>query len=446
MEKTTTTNGATLNQLVEKAEALAREALAYAMSPDFYAQIGLVFIAVLLAYALAGIARRYIRNLLAEDRINISSLKRFVRVSVDLLNPFLNILLLMIMVDVSEAWLSDSWLVRISQSMAIVWLLYSVNARFINSYYIKLFVKWVIIPIALLAALGWLDSVTQYLESISIELGNIQVSVYGIVRILVFGAVLFWLGRVSNSTGQRIIRKQAALDAGTKEVFAKLFQVAVIAIVFVLLLQLMGINLTALAVFGGAVGVGLGFGLQSIASNFISGVIILLDRSLTVGDYVEMADGSKGIIRELNMRSAILETFDGKDIVVPNEKFITSEFTNWTHKNSKQRYSLEFSVAYDTDFEVLFDLVREVVASHPKVLSGDHIELEERPDCEIKDFGDSGINILVEYWMDGIDDGRNRVGADLNYMILQALRKNNIAIPFPQREVRVVNEPGYFKG
>jgi small-conductance mechanosensitive channel len=431
---------------IQRGEALLRQALEYAVSPNFYAQIGLVFVAVLLAYFIAGVARRFTHHLLKEDRIGITGLKRFVGVASEMLNPFLNILLLMIMVDVSQSWLGESWLVRIGQSMAIVWLLYMVNVRFVRTYYIKMFVKWVVIPIALLAALGWLTSVTQYLESISIELGNIQISVYGIFRMLVFGAVLFWLGRISNSAGQKLIRNQEALDAGTKEVFAKLFQVVVIAGVFILLLQLMGINLTALAVFSGAVGVGLGFGLQSIASNFISGVIILLDRSLTVGDYVEMEDGRSGIIRELNMRSAILETFDGKDIVVPNEKFITTEFTNWTHKNNKQRYSLEFSVAYDTDFEVLFDLVRGVVASHPKVLSGDHIDLEERPDCEIKDFGDSGINILVEYWMEGIDDGKNRVGADLNYMILQALRAHGIVIPFPQREVRLLNEQGHYKG
>ena len=428
---------------LQRGEDLLQRTLEYAVSPSFYAQIGLIFVAVLLAYFVAGVARRFTRHMLQEDRISLTSVKRFVGVASEMLNPFLNILLLMITVDVSQSWLGESWLVRIGQSMAIVWLLYMVNARFVRSYYVKMFVKWVVIPIALLAALGWLTPVTGYLESISLELGNIQISVYGIVRMLVFGAVLFWLGRVSNSAGQKIIRNQEALDAGTKEVFAKLFQVVVIAGVFILLLQLMGINLTALAVFSGAVGVGLGFGLQSIASNFISGVIILLDRSLTVGDYVEMEDGRAGIIRELNMRSAVLETFDGKDIMVPNEKFITTEFINWTHKNNKQRYSIEFSVAYDTDFDTLFDLIRGVVAAHPKVLSGDHVDVEERPDCEIKDFGDSGINILVEYWMEGIDDGRNRVGADLNYMILQALRAHDIVIPFPQREVRMLN--GYAK-
>ncbi|MCB1789658.1 MAG: mechanosensitive ion channel [Gammaproteobacteria bacterium] len=428
---------------LQRGEDLLQRTLEYAVSPSFYAQIGLIFVAVLLAYFVAGVARRFTRHMLQEDRISLTSVKRFVGVASEMLNPFLNILLLMITVDVSQSWLGESWLVRIGQSMAIVWLLYMVNARFVRSYYVKMFVKWVVIPIALLAALGWLTPVTGYLESISLELGNIQISVYGIVRMLVFGAVLFWLGRVSNSAGQKIIRNQEALDAGTKEVFAKLFQVVVIAGVFILLLQLMGINLTALAVFSGAVGVGLGFGLQSIASNFISGVIILLDRSLTVGDYVEMEDGRAGIIRELNMRSAVLETFDGKDIMVPNEKFITTEFINWTHKNNKQRYTIEFSVAYDTDFDTLFDLIRGVVAAHPKVLSGDHVDVEERPDCEIKDFGDSGINILVEYWMEGIDDGRNRVGADLNYMILQALRAHDIVIPFPQREVRMLN--GYAK-
>jgi len=208
---------------------------------------------------------------------------------------------------------------------------------------------------------------------------------------------------------------------------------------FIILLQIMGINLTTLAVFGGALGVGIGFGLQAIASNFVSGIILLLDRSLTVGDFVEMDDGRRGIIRELNMRSTTLETFDGKDIMVPNEQFITTSFTNWTHKNNKQRYSLEFQVAYKTDLDELFRLVRDVVDSHPQVISGPDIPIEERADAEISGFADSGINILVEFWMEGIDDGPNRVGADLLLMIWGVLREHGIVIPFPQREVKIVD-------
>ena len=202
----------------------------------------------------------------------------------------------------------------------------------------------------------------------------------------------------------------------------------------------MGINLTALAVFGGALGVGLGLGLQSIASNFISGIIILLDKSLTVGDYVELEDGQKGVVREFKMRYAVLETFDGKDILVPNEKFISSSLINWTHKNLKQRYRIDFSVAYKTDIRAMVEIVKEAVAAHPQVISGDDIPFEELPDCEIDSFGDSGVNMFVEFWMEGVDDGKNRVGGDLLLTVFETLRDHNIEIPFPQREVRVINE------
>ena len=177
-----------------------------------------------------------------------------------------------------------------------------------------------------------------------------------------------------------------------------------------------------------------------IASNFISGIIILLDKSLTIGDYIELEDGRTGVLRELTMRSATLETYDGKDIMVPNETFITTSFTNWTHNNPQQRYDLTFSVAYSTDIPALIEIVRDVVASHPQVLSGEGVPKAEQPDAEIESFGDSGINILVEFWMDGVDDGENRVGADLNLMIWMALKQHNIEIPFPQREVRVLKE------
>lgn len=295
-------------------------------------------------------------------------------------------------------------------------------------------------PIAILQVFGLLGSVTAFLDTIDMQVGDINVSLYDLGRVLVFGSFLFWLGRISNKVGQQLIRNQEDFHISTREVLAKLFEVATFVIVFILLLQVMGINLTALAVFGGAVGVGLGFGLQSIASNFISGIIILLDRSITVDDYIQLEDGRSGTIRELNMRSAILETYDGKDIMVPNEQFITTNFVNWTHKNKKQRYPIEFTVAYNTDLDLLFNVIREAVASHPRVLSGDDLPIEERPDAEIAGFGDSGINILVEFWMEGIDDGKNRVGADLLHMIWNVLKENNIEIPYPQREIRVLNE------
>ena len=317
---------------------------------------------------------------------------------------------------------------------------YRLAGHFIKNTTIIFILKWIGVPIALLFTVSLLDDAIAYLDSINLEIGNIRLSLYAVLRTFVFGALLFWFGRVSNSTGQRIIRTQSALDASTREVVAKLFEIGVFVVMFLLLMNVMGIDLTALAVFGGALGVGLGFGLQQIASNFISGLIILLDRTITIGDYIELEDGRTGTLRELTMRSATLETYDGKDIMVPNERFITTAFTNWTHNNQKQRYPLHFQVAYKTDLEKMFAIVRETVASHPKVLSGDDLPIAERPDAEIESFGDSGINILVEFWMEGIDDGDHRVGGDLLMMIWTALKANDIEIPFPQREVKVLGE------
>jgi len=411
-------------------------------SPKFYSQIGLILLALLIAFPLAKFlkSRSPMLRQAPTDGAMINLRQGIYRLR-DLVLPLMMILSLSVAADIGQVLISQSWLIRISLSLAVIFMLYSIINRFVEKQLFRKLALWMILPIAVLHILGWLDEVVVYLETISLQIGNFKISAYGVARVLIFGSVLFWLGRLSNNAGQQIIRNQEDLDLGTREVFAKLFQVTLFVVVFLMLLQIMGINLTALAVFGGAVGVGLGFGLQSIASNFISGIILLLDRSLSVGDYVEMEDGRAGTIRELKMRSTTLETFDGKDIMVPNEQFITTSFTSWTHKNQKQRYALNFQVAYKTDLHKLFEVVREVVASHPQVISGPDIPIEERPDAEIQGFADSGIDILVEFWMEGIDDGRNRVGGDLLLMIWDALQQHGIEIPFPQREIKILGQP-----
>jgi small-conductance mechanosensitive channel len=420
---------------------LAESILQGINSSQFYTQSALAIVAVAAAYASAGVIRNRTALLSIQPKGAWLPLQQAIHAARGLLFPLLTILALGIAVTLSAALTGQSWLVRICQSLAIVFLLYSAITGFVQNRLVRAFARWVVMPVAILYVFDWLDPVIARLESVDAEIGNIRISAYGLVRVLIFGSVLFWLGRLSNRTGQRVIRGQETLEISTREVLAKLFQGVLFFTIFFLLLQIMGISLAAIAVFGGAVGVGIGFGLQSIASNFVSGIIILLDRSLTVGDFVVLEDGKAGTIREMNMRSTVLETFDGKDIVVPNEKFITSTFTNWTHKNKRQRYSLEFQVAYDTDIPALLDLTREVVRSHPQVISGSGAPKEEQPDAEIKGFGESGIDILVEFWMDEIDDGVNRVGADLHLMIWQALKDNNVEIPFPQREVRMRSAP-----
>jgi len=413
--------------------------LASLSGPNFYIQVAMAGTAFLLAYVIALVLKSQLKPAsIDQGESSLSNINALLMRSRELIFPVIAILLLGIAVQLSMELLGRGFYVRIGQGIAIVFLFYRLIHHFIASTTIKKFTRWIGVPVALLYVFGWLDDITTYLDTIALEVGNIDFSAYDLLRTLFFGTILFWFGRVSNITGKQVIRNQPTLDMGTRELIAKLFEIGVFFLIFILMLQIVGINLTALTVFGGAVGVGLGFGLQQIAANFISGIIILLDKSVTIGDFIELEDGRGGTIREMNMRCATLETYDGKDIIVPNEQFIVSVFTNWTHNNQQQRYAIEFSVAYKTDLEPMFEIIRKVCSSHPQVLSGESVPIEFRPDAEIASFGDSGINILVEFWMEGIDDGKNRVGADLLLMIWVALRENGIEIPFPQREVKLL--------
>jgi len=133
------------------------------------------------------------------------------------------------------------------------------------------------------------------------------------------------------------------------------------------------------------------------------------------------------------MRSSTLQTFDGKIVVVPNEQFITTAFTNWTHQDSRQRYEFEFSISYESDIEKVPGIIIAAISEHPQVL-----QQPELPDCEIRDFAESGVVFGVEYWIDGIDDGENRVDADLKMIIWKTLKEHQIKMPYPQREVRII--------
>lgn len=331
------------------------------------------------------------------------------------------------------------WLLILAHALNAMLLFSQFIHAAIKQPFVAKFLRWVGLPLLFLHLIGVLDEFTQFLDNIAFSFDDTRISLYNILKTTLFGLLLFWMGRATNKTGQVIIRRQEDIDVRTRELIAKLFEIGLFIVFALLLLKTVGINLTALAVFGGAIGVGLGFGLQSIASNFISGMIILFDRSVRLGDFIELEDGKLGMVRQMRMRSTTLETFDGKDIVVPNETFISSSFTNWTQKDDHQRYRVDFSVGYRTNVRECVELIKEAVGNHPQVLSGEEVPLEKRPDCEIDSFGDNGINMFVEFWMEGIDDGRNRVGGDLLLIILETLQNNGIEIPFPQREVRVLN-------
>ena len=422
-----------LETIQETVTNLVSQVLEWAVSPAFYLQIVAILVAFGASLVIARLLRRRVPLFTQEPSDGrFLKIRSLIYQSRQILFRLIAVLLLGIFARLVFSATGQDWLVRIAQGFTVIWLIYAVLNYFVSNETITRAVRWIGVPIAVLSVLGLLDDVSAFLDTLSLDLGSIRLSALTIIRLAIFGTILFWIGRLSNTEGKKAIRKQENLDIGTREVFAKLFEIFVYTFIFVLLLQIAGINLTALAVFGGALGVGLGFGLQQIAANFISGIIILLDRSLTIGDYIELEDGRTGFLTELTMRSATLETPDGKDIVVPNEQFITTAFTNWTHKDPRQRYEVEFMVSYDTDLDRLPDILMPVILTHPQVLNE-----PEEPDLEIREFAEYGIRMAIEFWVEGIDEGENKFTADIMLLVWRTLRDHKVTMPVAQRMVTV---------
>lgn len=298
--------------------------------------------------------------------------------------------------------------------------------------FLRLLGRYVLLPAMALYALGLLDTLTARLDQTVIALGNIKFSVMALIRGVIAGSLLFWLGSWSNRQSADYIKKQEELRPATRELAVKATEVMIFGAAFILLMSIMGIDLTAVAVLGGALGVGVGLGLQQIAANFISGIILLVEGQTTVGDYVELDGGEKGTIVKMTARACILETFDGKWIVVPNEHFITSRVVNYSDQGSANRYEAEFSVSYDTDINRVPEVITAAVQALPFVLRH-----PEGPDVELRGFGESGIDFCVEYWVNGIDDGKNKYASQVLFAIWNALKAEGIEIPYPHRVVEI---------
>ena len=408
-------------------------ALGWLLSPAAWSQFGLL----VGAYVLAVLISRRLRPMLARlidpgQKQNLFTAPRlFVLQFLPLILPLLAYALTGIGEQIVRSIFDSGGVIAFGKRVFLFLAVRAFVRDILQDQFLKVLGKFILIPIAALYALGMLDLVSTTLTDTVVGVGNIQFSLMAIVRGVIAGSLLFWLGQWSNGQTSAMIEKQE-MRPSLRQLLIKLVEFVIFGAAFLILMNVMGINLGALAVLGGAIGVGLGFGLQKIASNFISGVILLVEGQATVGDYVELDGGEAGTIVRMMARAAILETYDGRWIVVPNEDFITTRVVNYSDSGSANRYEADFSVSYDTDINLVPDIIEAAVAKHPEVLTAPY-----PPDCELRGFGDNGIDFAVEFWVNGIDDGPNKYTSDVLFLVWNALRDNGITIPYPQRVVEI---------
>lgn len=407
-------------------------ALTWLLSPAAWSQFALLIV----AYVAAVLVTRRLRPTLASfldpgaSDSYIAQARRFVAQFLPLLLPLLAYAFTGVGEGVVRSIFDSGAVIAFGKRVFLFLAVRALVRDIINDPFLKMLGRFVLVPVAALYALGLLDAVSALLTDTVVGFGNIRFSLISLVRGVIAGSLLFWLGQWSNKQTATIIAQQQEMRPSIRQLLIKTVEFVIFATAFLLLMNIMGINLSALAVLGGAIGVGLGFGLQKIASNFISGVILLVEGQATVGDFVELDGGESGKIVKMTARAAILETFDGRWIVVPNEDFITTRVVNYSDSGSANRYEAPFSVSYDTDINLVPAIIEAAVATHPDVLDDPY-----PPDCELRGFGDSGIDFAVEFWVNGLDDGPNKYTSDVLFLIWNALKDNNITIPYPHRTI-----------
>jgi small-conductance mechanosensitive channel len=279
---------------------------------------------------------------------------------------------------------------------------------------------------------GILPEILSALEEIEFNIGknpvNLLLALQGVLTILITIFIALWCSRIFEN---RLLRVNN-INMNLRVVLAKLLRVMLLFIAILIALSAVGLDITMLSVFGGALGVGLGFGLQRIASNYVSGFIILLDKSMQIGDVVTI-DVHYGVVSDLRTRYLVLRKLDGTEVIIPNETMITNPVINHSFTDHKARVQMPIQVSYDSELELAMQLMREAAESHPRVL------VEPAPAVQIRGFGESGIDLMLIVWIPDPEEGSAALQSEIYLEIWQAFKQNNISIPFPQREVRIIN-------
>jgi small-conductance mechanosensitive channel len=294
---------------------------------------------------------------------------------------------------------------------------------------------WLLVALHIL---GWLPQVAQVLDEYAVVIGNVRVSLYTMASFVLSMALLLFVALgLTNALHWRVMRSKA-LDDSLKVAISKLGKFLLLTTAVLVALIASGIDLTALAVFGGALGVGLGLGLQRVVSNFVSGVILAFEGSIRLGDVITVGK-TYGAVREMHARHVVVHTRDGMDILVPNETLLTGEITNWSHGDRNVRLGLPVQISYQDDPEAVIALLERAALQHPRVLR------DPPPAGQLRGFGDSGIDLELRIWVNDPEHGTGNVRSEVNRLIWKAFKEAGVTIPYPRRELHIREMPAAAK-
>jgi small-conductance mechanosensitive channel len=290
--------------------------------------------------------------------------------------------------------------------------------------------------IVALHLVDWLQPLIDGMDKLGIQVGESYVSLLMIVTLVLLSALYLLLAFWISGLVEQRMRASRHINPSLRVGIAKIIKFALITLAIIMALTEAGLNLASLAVFGGALGVGIGFGLQKIVSNFISGFILLGDRSIRPGDVITVGNNF-GWVKELRARYIVVRNRDGVETLIPNENLVTTDVINWSYSDRKVRVRIPVQVSYDDDPEEAMAIMLEAGKAHPRA------QKNPPPVVRLMEFADSGIALELRVWMTDPQEGVGNITSDINLAIWRGFKEAGITIPFPQRDVnlRYMNAP-----
>jgi small-conductance mechanosensitive channel len=412
-----------LMQFIEQAKVLL-------IDPAFWVQfliIGVVF--AISRWLLRPVLLRGLKGL-SKRTARVTSFIRVWEALEDTITPLGWLMLQWVAVKLSSHFKYDNVVLITVTSLLTAWLLIRLASMLVSNLALQRFIAWAAWTVAALNIFGWLTPVMSILDSWAFTIGTVRISPLTAIKVAFSLWFALWLATGASSLIERKMNKWPSSNAATRVLFAKLTRILFISAAILLALSSVGIDLTALAVFSGALGVGLGFGLQKIFSNLVSGVILLMDRSLKPGDVIAV-NNTFGWINYLGARYASIITRDGTEHLIPNEEFITQRVENWSYSNDLVRLKIPIGISYHSDPRKAIALCVEAAGKVVRVKD------DPEPKCQMMGFGDSSVNLELRIWISDPPNGRANVCSEVLLEVWDKFHENGIEIPFPQRDLHV---------
>jgi small-conductance mechanosensitive channel len=336
---------------------------------------------------------------------------------------------LAVMVMREVTWISRSYLVGIAANLATAWVVIAIITRLIRNRFLANTAAIFAWTVAALSILGLLAETINLLDSFGFQLeGGVRFTPLLVIKGLLVLSIAVWLAILVGRFADTKFKSSEDLNPSLQVLLGKLVKAVLVITAILAALSMVGIDLTALAVFSGAIGLGIGFGLQKVVSNLISGFILLVDKSIKPGDVISVGD-TYGKINELAARYASVISRDGREYLIPNEDLITSQVINWSYSSDLVRIDLDFGVSYEASPHHVRDVAKQAATTHKRV------QAVPAPVCHITEFGDSSINYKLRFWIRDPGQGTVNVRGDIFLALWDALQEAGIGIPYPHRDI-----------